>query len=299
MPKADASQEEEAVGSGRVVPSPADPGEDHRAIVQSYIDRFRGFRVCTCQPHAHLCPFSVCELDCHTENPQEMGGVMPTTDEQAQSPPTDRGLHPDLAAMVASRKSEASPSAPSREKVMPGLPGSPDRRKRLEEVGWVLVWASFLGILVWADMTEPLAFGLLMAPVLGALAVSALTIRAQRKGPLTRWEYWMAGQPQVERLRYLLAFVAGIGIPLYAAMFWGGALFGGQITPAHGAALVVGTIAVYPVCRWAVGRMRRMAQAYYTGDFDLTDSEERESHAQTRRASTVNAADAGGGAAGL
>ena len=269
MPKADASQEEEAV--------------DSRTLT--------------------LCPFSVCGLDCHTEDQHEMEGVMPRTDEQASETTPEGGLHPDLAALVASRKVEASPSAPSREKVMPGLPGSPDRRKRLEEGGWVFVWASFLGLLafakVWPDMTGPLGFGLFMAPILGALAVSALTIRAQRNSPLTSWEQWMAGQPRVERLRYVLAFLAGIGIPLYAAMAWGAALLGDQITPMHGAALVVGTVAVYPVCRWSVGRMRRMAHVYYTGDFELTDSEERESHVQTRRASTASAEDAGGGAAGL
>ena len=28
------------------------------------LDRFKGWRICTCQPHSHICPFDVCKLEC-------------------------------------------------------------------------------------------------------------------------------------------------------------------------------------------------------------------------------------------
>ena len=28
------------------------------------LDRFKGWRICTCEPHAHICPFCTCKPEC-------------------------------------------------------------------------------------------------------------------------------------------------------------------------------------------------------------------------------------------
>ena len=42
------------------------------------LDRLKGWRICTCQPHSHICPFDVCKLECeHPRKAIEVDLYMP------------------------------------------------------------------------------------------------------------------------------------------------------------------------------------------------------------------------------
>ena len=34
-------------------------------VMRAYLGKHRRFRVCTCEPVLHLCPFKICKLECH------------------------------------------------------------------------------------------------------------------------------------------------------------------------------------------------------------------------------------------
>ena len=116
-----------------------------------------------------------------------------------------------------------------------------------------------------------LQLGLSIALLVGMLPWVWLGSRTRKRRPETRWERWIATQPKAERRNVGVALVAVIVIPFFAAVVWTQELSGDQVTPLDGAILVAVTVAVYPVWRWAVSRVKRTLKAYCAADFPPED----------------------------